>query len=242
MRISRSVAPFFLAALLTAGLAGCASTDAPDTPSAAAEAPAETTETATAEPSSAPEKTEAAAESPGSGVTPVWALPTTSPGELLTSVDGTNFRVDIYQVGTAPATSTGSFVDPETNLPLIEVGDELVYVNYVATNTSTETIKLTALLVDVTPRYADWPYMQGMDAIVDRDLYEQMQVNMMAIGTTGAEAPFDWAPGETFSYGDNFEHQAGSPINFVVGLTPSDDEGELLHDDKEELDAATTIK
>jgi len=54
-------------------------------------------------------------------------------------------------VGTAAAASTGSFVDAETNTPLIEVGDEIVFVNYVVTNTGTESQKLTALLMDVVP-------------------------------------------------------------------------------------------
>lgn len=245
MRISRSAAPLFLAALVTAGLAGCATEAAPAaTPSAAAEAPAETTETATAtaEPSAEPEETEAAAAPAGDTVTPAWALPTTSPGELLTSVDGSNFRVDIYQVGTAPASTTGSFVDADTNTPLIEVGDEIVYLNYVMTNTSSEPIKLTALVVDVIPRYADWAYMAGMDGIVDRAVTEQMNVNYSAIGTTGAEAPYAWAPDETFSYSDNFEYQPGSVINFTIGLTPSDDAGDLLHDQKEALEVASTIK
>jgi len=239
MRISRSLAPVLLIAFATTGLVACSSGAAPEpTKSAVSEVPAETTDAATAE----PEATEAAAAPSGDYVTPAWALPTTSPGELLTSVDGPNFTVDIYQAGTAPATSTGSFVDPETNTPLIEVGDEVVYVNYVVTNSSTEPIQLTALLVDVTPTYADWPYMQGMDAIVDRALNEQFQVNSMAIGTTGAEAPYAWAPGESFSYGDNFEYQAGSPITFVASLTPSDDAGDLLHDERAEVEVSTTIK
>ena len=121
-------------------------------------------------------------------------------------------------------------------------GDEIVYLNYVMTNTSSEPIKLTDLVVDVIPRYADWPYMAGMDGIVDRAVAEQMNVNYFAVGTTGAEAPYAWAPDETFSYSDNFEYQAGSVINFDIGLTPSDDEGELLHDEKQTLTASTTVK
>lgn len=244
MRISRSVAPLVLAALVSTSLIGCASGDAPEpTASAPAEAPAETESTAEAtdEATAEPDETKAPAAS-GDLVTPAWAAPATSPGELLTSVDGSNFKVDIYQVGTAAATSTGSFVDAETNTPLIEVGDEIVFVNYVVTNTGTESQKLTALLVDVVPQYDDWPYMQGMDGIVDSALSEQLQVNSFALGSTGAEAPFVWAPGESFSYGDNFEYQAGSPITFTIGLTPSDDAGELMHDQKEALEVASTIK
>lgn len=247
MRISRSVAPLFLAVLVATSLAGCASGDAPDATSSAA---AKTTKSATAKPTAkptatetaAPEKTAAAAAPAGDSVTPAWAMPTTSPGELLTSVDGSNFRVDIYQVGTAPASTTGSFVDADTNTPLIEIGDQIVYLNYVMTNTSSESIKLTDLLVDVIPRYADWKYMAGMDGIVDRDVAAQMNVNFLAMGTTGAMAPYVWAPGETFSFSDNFEYQAGSAINFDIGLTPSDDAGDLLHDQKQALTASTTIK
>jgi hypothetical protein len=237
LRISRSIAPLFFAAVLTAGLVSC-SADA-DEPKASSTPKA----SASAEPSSTPEpeETEAAAAPAGDGTAASWAAPVTTAGELIGSVDGPNFKVDMYQVGTAAATKTGNFVNPDTNLPIIAVGDEVVFVNYVVTNTSSETIPLSSLLVDVSTRYDDWPYMQGMDAVTDSALYESMGVNSNALAKFDP-APYAFEPGTSYSVGENFRYQAGSPLTFVASLTPSDDAGNLMHDLRAEVTGTATIK
>ena len=231
MRISRALPILLASGLLVAGLASCAAPveddTKPDTSESTEETPVEETE--------APVVT-------GDYVAASFANPVTNPGELLTSVTGTNFQVDIYQVGTAAATKTGSFANPDTSKPIIEVGAELVFVNYVITNTSDEDIPLTSLLVDVTARYADWPYLQGMDSIVDFTLDEQMGINRSGLATGNLEAPFIWEPGTSFSYGQNFLYQAGSPITFSAGLTPSDEDGDLNHDLAQDVTVDTSIK
>lgn len=247
MRMSRGIATLSVAALTVAGLAACSSDD--DTPKkstiTSTESPAptkEATEEATEEATPTEEATEEAPQASGDGASPAWAVPTTTQGTLLTSLAGSNFTVDVYQVGTAAASKTGQWVDPETNTPLIAVGDQIVYVNYVFTNTSAEVIPLSHSLVSMSARYADWPYMQGMDSIVDSAQFEEMGVTTSSIAPTGEfDAPFAWGPGETFSNGGNFKHQAGSPIDFTATLTPSDDAGDLVHDLRQEVEASTTI-
>lgn len=222
-----------LAAALTVGLVGC-STPAPVV-----------TETEASEP--APEETEPAPEETtaapaGGGDAAAFANPVTTPGELLSSAEGDGFKIDIYQVGTASASKTGQFANPDTNSPIIEVGAELVYVNYVITNTGTEDIPLSFSLVDVSARYDDWPYMQGMDSVVDSDQFTAMEVNYTALSPGGGESPFSWEPETSFSYGENFLYQAGSPIKFDIVLTPADEAGDLMHDLKQNLTINTTIK
>lgn len=227
MRIPRTAAPFILAAALTVGLVGCT---APE--------PVASPETETTAP--APEETTAAPS--GNGDAASFANPVTTPGELLSSAEGDGFKIDIYQVGTATASKTGQFANPDTNKPIIEVGAEVVYVNYVVTNTGTEDIPLSYSLVDVQARYDDWPYLQGMDSVVDSAQFAEMQVNSTGIATGVGEAPFIWEPGTSFSYGENFLYQSGSPIEFKVGLTPADESGDLNHDAKQEIVINTTIK
>lgn len=259
MRITRGIASMTVAGLALAGLAACSSDDsdketstvetsdaAEETTEATEEPTEEESEDATDEPSedSSDDATEDSDEagSAASGDSPEWAVPTTTPGEKIATIEGSSFTVDIYQVGTATASKTGQFVDPETNLPLIAEGDEIVYVNYVMTNTGSEDIPLSYNLVDVSPEYADWPYLQGMDSIVDSDQFEEMDVTSSAIATgTDLEPPFVWGAGQTFSYGENFKYQAGSPITFDAVLTPSDDAGELNHDAREEATVDATI-
>ncbi len=252
MRITRGIASLTVAGLALTGLAACSSDDssAEETTVATTE-PAEETTEATDEPTEEPtedatdEATDDATEdsdAAGSGSSPAWAVPTTTPGEKIATIDAETFTVDVYQVGTAKASKTGQWVDPETNLPLIAEGDEIVYVNYVFTNTGTESIPLTYSLVTVTPTYADWEYLQGMDSIVDSEQFEEMGLTSFAIDPmNGGEAPFEWAPGETFSSGQNFKYQAGSPITFEARLSPADEAGEPLSDQRTEVSVDATI-
>lgn len=256
MRITRGIASLAVAGLTVAGLAACSSDDSDKDTSVitTTDATEETTE-ASDEPTEEPTEDESdeatdeptedsddSGDAAASGDSPAWAVPTTTPGDKLATIEGTNFTVDVYQVATATASKTGQFVDPDTNLPLIAEGDEIVYVNYVFTNTGSEDIPLSYSLVSVSAEYADWPYLQGMDSIVDSAQFEEMGVTSSAIATgTGEEAPFTWAPGETFSYGQNFKHQAGSPITFDATLTPADDAGDLVHDERQEASVDATI-
>jgi len=247
MRLARPLSAASLAVALGITLAACSQDEAPApaptttapsaTPAAEDDAPSATPEATDApeapETSSAPapEESQAAQGEPGELVTADFARPVTTPGEKLTTVDGPGFTVDIYQVGVTKATRDGLFVDGETKEPIIAEGDDIVFVNYVVTNTGTETIPLSNLYVQVSGEYADWKYLGGMDSISDSSLFEKFDVNTDAylIGYDG-EAPFEWKPGTSFSYGENFKYQKGSDINFTVELTPSTPDGELDHD------------
>lgn len=231
LRISRSTAPLIIAAALATALVACsapASGGKPDGSSAPKPS-------ASASASSAPVAT-------GDFVAADWAKPVTNPGELLTTIKGDGFQVDVYQAGTAKATKTGNFANPDTNKPIIEVGAELVYVNFIVTNTGTADIPLSYSLVDVDGRYADWPYLQGMDGITDFDLNDQMKINDSGIAVGAPDAPFIWKPGTSFSYGTNFLYEPNGPITFEARLTPSLPNGDLDHDKNQTITADTTIK
>lgn len=234
-------------AVLTLGLGACGGDD--DTDEATAEETTSTTETETeTETDTETEsdtETETETEDAGaaaSGDTPEWAVAQEEPdGELLTTLEGEGFQVEVYQVGTSTSPDDGSFVDPETNEPILKAGDEIVFVNFVITNTGDETIPLAFNLVSVDGTYVDWPWLQGMDGTTDRTLYEEMGIVSFALAPGASEPPFLWEPGQTFSYGTNFEYQAGSPIIFKARLTPADEEGELDHDKGQEVEAEATI-
>ena len=155
----------------------------------------------------APVVEEAAEEAPVTdGDTAEFAKPVTEPGELLTTITGDGFSVAVYQVGTEKASKTGQFATPDGK-PVIEVGADIVFVNYVVTNTGTADIPLSYSLVDISARYDDWPYLQGMDSVVDSALFESLQVNSSPLATGVGDAPFVWKPGTSFSYGQNFLYQ-----------------------------------
>lgn len=231
----------FLATLvivgLSIGLTAC---------SGDSDAAKETTKTATQEPSATPTgeatKDKDSADTKGDGTSPEWAKPTSIAGEKLATIEGDGFTVDVYQVGTTVATKTGNLVDAETKLPLINVGDEIVFVNYVMTNTGTEPIQLSDLLVEVRAKYPDWKYSGIMGGVSDDSLYEEMGIVEYAVPPAGGGAPFIWEPGQSFSTAENFKYQAGSPIIFKVGLTPADENGRLIHDQRQETSVETTLK
>jgi hypothetical protein len=230
MRVPPTITAILAAALLVPALASCSFA-----PPAAAPDDA---------PASAPAAEEEPAPAPaaGSGSEASWANPVTIQGDLITTIKGDGFTVDIYQAGTTAATKEGNFVTPDDKKPIIAVGAEIVYVNYVFTNTGTEAIPLSYSLATVSARYDDWPYLQGMDSITDSALSAEMGITSSGIAPGSPDAPFIWEPGTSFAYGENFLYEAGGKITFKAELTPADENGDLVHDKHTEVEVDAKIK
>lgn len=226
---TRPAAVALVASFAFLGLSACGgSSDAPaDDATTSAPAPEETTADAPA----------------ASGDQPDWAKPATEGGTKISTIKAGDITVDVYQIGTAKATKTGQFVDPDTNKPIIAEGDDIVFVNYVVTNNG-DPIDLGSSFVSVQARYDDWKFLQGMDSVVDSALFEEQKVNsdVLAQGAFKDPSVYTLGTGETYSFGENFLYQKDSPIGFEVTATPVDAEGKLLHDDKLEGKGTGTIK
>lgn len=236
MRTARPIRTALVAvattSLLALGACGSDESDAKD-------------DSATAQTESSPEPSEEPSETAAaSGDQPAWAHPAAEPkGDKISTFKAGDITVDVYQVGTAPAPKQGNWVDPKTNKPLIAKGDPLVFVNYVVTNNG-EDVNLGASLVSVKPRYDDWKYAQGMGGITDSALYEKQGVFSSPIAPGGYQESnvYTLGAGQQFAYGENFHHQANSPITFEATVVPVDAEGELLHDQRVEGQGTGTIK
>lgn len=176
------------------------------------------------------------------GELPDWANPVTTPGEQIATYEIGQVRVDVYQVGVTRATREGLFADPDTHEPIIAVGDEIVFVNYVLTNEGAP-IDLGFSLVSIDERYVDWPYLGGMDTILDDDLYEQQGVNDDPMHNQAYREPgvFTLGTGQSYSYGTNFPYQPGTDITFDTTLVPVDAQGNLLHDETLDAEGTGTI-
>ena len=197
---------------------------------------------ATEEPTEEATDAEVPDDAAAAGDNPAWALPAVNPGELLTTIEAGDVSVDVYQVGTAKADDTGSFADPDTNKPLIAIGDTLVFVNYVITNNGAP-IDLGSSLVTVSARYQDWSYLQGMDGLSGDELEQAQGVHDADLAPDGYNEAgiYTLGTGESYSYAENFEYQKSSPIDFTVEVLPVDAQGELLFDDKVEAEGSSTI-
>lgn len=267
----RTVTTIALAAVGLLGLAACggeetpAGTPAPTSSAPASSSPAESpesseeestqesteeesstseesTDESTEESSASASSSEAPAEGgAAAGAAAPWATPLLSPGENLGTVSGDSIDVTVFQAGTAPATKTGNFANPDTNEPIIAEGDELVFVTYLVTNTGTEPISLGSSLVNVDARYSDWPYLGGMDGITDFDLTESMGINRNAVAEVADPPVYVLGPGESYTVGENFLYQAGSVLEIEATVTPVDDQGDLLHDERVEFEGSVTI-
>ena len=99
-------------------------------------------------------------------------------------------------------------------------------------------------LVSISARYDDWPYLQGMDSVVDFDLFDEVGVNRDPFGPDSYRDPgvYTFGTGERYSFGENFPYQPGSPIGFEVSVTPVDSEGDLLHDEGLDGSGSGTIR
>lgn len=116
-----------------------------------------------------------------------------------------------------------------------------MFVNYVVTNTSDQPIDLSSSLVAVDATYADWEYLQGMDSITDFDLFEQMEVNDDGVAESLEPPIYTLEPGQSFSYGTNFMYKTDAPVVFDATMTPVDEAGELLSDQRQEASAEVTL-
>lgn len=236
MRHARRFATAAALLLTVAGISACSGAEPTATPQ-------KTPPAVEPEEQAEPEPDEAEVEPADGGAAASWANPVTTNGELLTTLAGTGFTVDVYQVGVTQATRSGLWVDPDTQEPIIAEGSDIVFVNYVVTNTGSESLTLGSLLIQVEAKYDDWPYLQGMDTVSDFDLYEQMGVNVNGARPDAYADPYVlvFEPGTQYSVGSNFAHQPASPITFTATLVPVDENGELLHDARQEVTGQATI-
>ncbi|WP_129667810.1 hypothetical protein [Phytoactinopolyspora endophytica] len=176
----------------------------------------------------------------GDYVAAEWAEPVSVNGDQIATIEGDGFEVEVYQVGVTESPKDGMLADPDTNEPILAEGDEIVFVNFVVTNTSDEPVDLSSSLVNVDATYEDWEYLQGMDSITDNDLYAEMEVYSSGAGYLDPPI-YTFGPGESFSYGTNFMYKTDSPVIFDATLTPVDEEGELISDERREASAEATL-
>lgn len=183
-------------------------------------------------------------ESEGSsseGTVPAWAKEPTDGGDVIATVEAGDVTVEVSEIGTAEAPKDGRWVDPDTNKPIIAKGDDIVFLNYVITNNGDDTIDLGSSLVGVEARYDDWKYAQGMGGITDSDLFEEVGVETSGPGEIADPTVYPLGPGEHFSYGENFHYQKDSPITFKVSIVPVEEKGDLIHEDKIEVEGKGTV-
>jgi len=243
--------------IIALGLAGCGipvPTPAPTHTSTAAAGPSSTapvasttttaptvTTTTTAPPvtttTAPPPTTTTSASASSSGATttgsgdvaPEWAAPINRSGELLATGTFATFTVDVYQVAIQPVDEDSMFVDPDTGKNILPKGADVVFINYVFTNTSTQTFPLSYSGIQTTARYQDWPWMQGMPGESHSKQYDALGLHDMAMKAGAKEAPYLFAPGETFNIAQSYLYQGSKKLDVKFAVLSVGADGKLDH-------------
>lgn len=174
------------------------------------------------------------------GEAPDWARGVSTPGDKIASMDLDDVTVDIYQVDVVEATDDSRLADPDTKEPLVEEGDDIVYVNYVVTNEG-DAVDLGSSLVKMAAKYDDWEYSQSMEGTSDRDQFEEMDVFERGLDETQDPAIYTLDEGESYSFGVNFLYKEGTDITFEGTMAPVDDDGDRISDELAEDKVDATI-
>ena len=224
----RTPALIAASAVLALGLTACSASEAEETaPQPVVEETAEAEETA---------EDTADVEA---GAMPEWGEGSLDVGEKIGAIDTDSWHVDVYQVGTGVTDKNSLMVDAETNL--LPAGSEVVYVNFVFTNTTDEEIPLSISLGSPQIASTSWAYLGGQPSFTSSAGYEALGLSDDG-KQVGFDAPFLVAPGQSFAQATNFAYVPGDESEAEVGLIQVDDAGELLHDTKEEGAVIVTIK
>lgn len=188
---------------------------------------------------------EAPEEPAGDGSMPEWADGAVDIGDKIGSTSTESWNVDVYQVGTATTTSDSMFVDSDSGDNLLPEGSEVVFLNFVVTNTTDETFNVGAGFASPDVRYLDWQYMGGMPAESSAEAYEGLGLANSLV-KVGAIEDFDnvqlpIAPGQSIAVATNFLYTPGAEARVNLTLTPVDAEGDLDHDRAEKVDEDFTF-
>lgn len=240
MKRARLTAMGTVTTVAIVALAACGSEGTPVPPESATTTPASVESSPSAGPTDEAASSDVTATV---GPQPEWAAPVNATGTEIGSAMVGDVRVSVLQAAVTEATRTGQWSDPDTHEPLIDVGDDIVIVNYVVTNTG-EPVDLASLLVSIEPRYDDWQWGQGMDSVVDTAMWTELGLsNIPTIPAVAVNLKaFTLGTGESYGYAENFAYQPGSPITFAISLTPADSDGTLLHDQRLESELHAVIE
>lgn len=216
---------------------------------------AETTEEPAEEPApeAEPETTDEPTEEPGDdaaeggagggdGSSPDWAAAVNTDGELLTTAEVGDLEVEIYQVDVVQSADDSITVDADTEEPLIAAGDDIVYINFVVTNTSDAPVDLGLGLVSTSAKYDDWAYLGGMPSVTDREQIEGLGLTNDGFAEGFAnEAPYELGAGQSFNVATNFLYEQGGNVTFDIDYDQFDENGDRISDSGGEVEVEATL-
>lgn len=207
--------------------------------------PAATSDTATSDASSGSESSASTSPTIDNGLPtglpnqPAWAAGSLDAGEKIGSLKTKNFSVDVYQVGTGKLKEdTTGYNDPKKDL---KAGTEVVYANFVFTNTSSKAIDLSTGLG--TPRLVmqGWTSAGAMPGELDDSVFKPLGLSTMGYAFL-AKPPYTVKPGETFSQATSVQYKAGWKGKATVEIKPGNKQGTLSGDPAETGEGSITLK
>jgi hypothetical protein len=174
-----------------------------------------------------------------SGNVPAWASGSVDVGTSIGNSSTDSWSIEAFQVEDLGTSSKDSmFVDPDTLQNVLPEGSPVVYVNFVYTNTSDETIMVPLSFGTPDLRSEFWKYGQGQPGDSRLEEYEARGVSDRLVKLEASKDVYWFAvePGQSISRAVNIKHEPGS-ARVRITFTPAlNDEGDLDHANKEETD------
>ena len=241
----RNLTPLAALALIASlGLAGCA---APAEPTAEPTTPKQTSQA----PEPAPSETETESPEPSAeaanGPAPEWFTGATDVGELIGETQTDSWDVRVYQVGTGTADTDSREVDPDTKESLLPAGTEVVFLNFVYTNRSDNTLNLNTI-PDPALRLPDWKFLGGQPGVVNPELYRAQgiekggyDVNKVAKHASGTLI-YAVAPGESIAEATSIAYEPGTEPTAKLTFSAKDDADQLIDAELQEATVTVRIK
>jgi hypothetical protein len=160
-----------------------------------------------------------------------WAADIVTSDEILFHGSANGMELTIYKMAIHPASRDSMLVDPDTNVPVFTEGADMVWMNYVWTNNTGETLLYSNLNGGL--KYEDYPYMGTNPGVTDISFRQELGLSGTATrsGVDIDPAGEPWLTGTSIAVSDNIEYRPGVTtilVNFYPTL--KDAEGNNIRD------------
>lgn len=167
---------------------------------------------------------------PGSGSynTPAWANEVTEVGELIETVEEDWLRIDIYHVADGTASEDSLVTHPDTEEPVMEKGDPVSAMNFIATNTGTQEVTFGALFLMPIMTFPQEDTFLGAMMDINDEWMAELGLHPDPFHDFDAGG-FALAPGESFAQAEIYERKADR-VQITFDITVYDESGNLDFD------------
>lgn len=167
-------------------------------------------------------------------ITPFWAHPAMNIGTELGTVELGPLSVQLNDSGRFPASRDRLYSDGSTAMT---AGEPVAFLTWTVTNTSDETVMIASLMVGVTFTIDGWTL--AVDSA--SEAWEATGLSQNVVAQRQDPPVYPLGPGESFTDSRTVPRGEGQELRARFSWTPGDEQGELVHDEKETGELTTPL-